>query len=236
MRPARRRRLRPKRLLAVLALLAALAAVFEVLEGPFFRLHHVAVRGGPQGLWRLSGLRFGVPLFSVRTAAADEQLLQKARYLATAAFERQWPDRLVLTVSYRSPVVVAAGVGGSLYGVDRTGRVLGKEPQNSGLPVLQGVAASLVHPYADLPQAAAAAAALAFSLHEAGFTVSEVVPGTTPQIYLPSGTEVFWPPAANTRKTLAELEAILAALQRRQVVAASIDLRLPQRPLVVLRK
>jgi cell division septal protein FtsQ len=235
-RRVRRRRVRPGRLLGFLAVVAVLVGVFELMQGPFLRLHAVSVHGGPQTLWRESGLRLGVPLWAVNTGAADRALLARARFLASATFSREWPDKLSLTVTYRTAVAAAAGANGRLFGIDATGRVLGPVAALSGLPILQGIDASLVRPYDDLSQRAARAADLAAGLRAAGLNVSEVVPGTSAQVYLPSGTEVLWPSTSNTRQTLEELQAILGALKRRGAVAASIDLRVPKRPLVVLRK
>ncbi len=236
-RKVRRRRLRPGRLLATLAVLAAAIAAAWLAYGPLLRLRSVAVVGGAPALWRASGIQLRTPLWQLRLGSADEELLRRERFLATAVFARRWPDRLILTVTSRVPVAAAAGASGTLYGVDRTGRVLAALPAAAKLPVLSGLAPNLVHPYADLPRDAQAAVSLAASLHAAGFAVAEVVPGaTSPQVYLPSGTEVLWPGTANTGRTLRELQAILAALKHKGAVAASIDLRLPNRPLVVLRK
>ncbi len=236
MRKVRRRRVRPGRLLGLLAVLAVLFGVYELAQGPYLRLQSVAVHGGPQTLWRKSGLTLGTPLWAVNVGVVDGQLLRRARYLQSALFVREWPDKLSLAVTYRSPVAAAAGAGGTLYGVDRTGRVLRAVPPQSGLPVVQGINAGLVRPYDDLPATVAQAVALLAALRSEGFKVSEVVPGTTPQLYLPSGTEVLWPNTSKVNQTLEELKAILAALRKRGAVAASIDLRLPTRPLVVLRK
>lgn len=236
-RKVRRRRLRrPRRLLAALLGVAVAAGLYVILTGPFLRLQTVAVTGGPQALWRAGGLRLGMPLWSIDLPAADAELLRRVPALASAAFRRNWPNRLTLRVTYRRPVAAVAGPQETLYGVDATGRVLTPLSAKSGFAVLGGVSPSMIAPYRDLSGKAVQAVTLAADLAAQGFRVAEVTATTPMQVYLPSGTEVLWPRTSKNIQTLTELKAVLAALQNRGAVAASIDLRVLSRPLVVLRK
>ncbi len=238
LRPVRRRlRLHWPRLLATLALLAVLVGLWQLERSPLLRLQHIVVRGGSERLVALSGLRLDEPLWSVDVAAVSRSLLRRAPYLKTALVRRQWPQTMEIQVSDRVPIAAVAGAGGAFYGVDQTGRVLAPLASAQGLTVLGGVPPGLVGRYRDLGGGGVhAALALIAGLQGERFQVSQVVAGSPIEVYLPSGTEVLWPQGTNLAATLRELQAIVKALQARGAVAASIDLRVADRPLVVLRR
>ncbi len=238
LRPVRRRRrLRWPRLLATLALLGAFAGLWQLERSPLLRLQHIVVLGGAQRLAELSGLTMDEPLWSVDAAAVSRNLLRRAPYLRTAAVRRQWPQTIEIRVSDRVPIAAVAGAGGAFWGVDRTGRVLAPLAGAQGLTVLGGVPARLIRRYRDLGGGGVRAAlGLIAGLRQARFQVSQVVAGGALAVYLPSGTEVLWPQGTNLAATLRELQAVLQALRARDAVAASIDLRVADRPLVVLRR
>lgn len=238
LRPVRRRRrLNGKRLLGTLAVLAVLAGLWQLERSPLLRVQHIVVTGGSGHLAALSGLRPGEPMWALDLGQAEQRLLARARYLRTATVRRRWPQTVEIAVTDRAPVAVVAGPGGALFGVDPTGRVLAKIGTGSGLPVLGGVAARSVGAYRDLRGAELPLAlGLVADFGVQRFKVSEVVSAAPLAVYLPSGTEVLWPQGANVAGTIRELRAVLAALQRKGARAASIDLRVPSRPLVVLRQ
>ena len=238
LRPVRRRRrLHWPRLLATMAVLAAVVGLWQLERSPLLRLQHVQVRGGPQVLWRLSGLRLDEPIWSVDTAAASRSLLTRAPYLRSAVVQRSWPQTVEIDVRYRVPLAAVVGPGGMLFGVDAAGRVLTPLGRTTRLVVLGGVRSSQVGRYRDLGGGQVhAALALIAALAAQHFAVSQVVARSPLAVYLPSGTEVLWPQGANTAGTLRELQAILGVLQHQGNVASSIDLRVTAHPLVVLRK
>lgn len=232
-RPGRRFRL----ILRTAVALLVVAALIGVLFSPIFALRTVRVLDGPQSLGQGIGIALGTPIWRINLRAAQTVLLRRHPGLASAEIGRVWPNSVTLQVSYRRPVAVALAGGGTVYGVDRSGRVLTRRASPGGLPLLGGVAAESVRRWAQLsapglPQALSVAA----QLEQLGFPFAEVVPGTTPTIYLDSGTQVRWPAASKAKSTLAALKSVLAALRRLGEVAATIDLRSPSRALVVQRR
>ncbi len=238
LRPVRRRRrLHWPRLLATLVVLAVLVGAWQLERSPLLRLQHVTVQGGAQRLASLSGLRMDEPLWSVHPQAVAAELLRRAPYLRTAVVLRQWPQTVEIKVQRRVALAAVAGQGGTFYGVDPSGRVLAPLSGAQGMTVLGGVATGLVARYRDLTGAQVHAALdLIAQLRAQHFAVSQVVPGPPLAVYLPSGTEVLWPQGTNVPATLSELGAIQRALKKQGAVAASIDLRVAQRPLVELRR
>lgn len=235
-RSRRRHRVRWGRLLRTLALLALFVAGIELVRSPLLRLQQIRVVGGPASLADLTGLRRGTLIWEIDLPKASTEMLGRAPYLLTARIVRHFPQSVTIYISYRHPVAAVAGPHGGFYGVDETGRVLTALGGPGALPVLGGVRAAQIRPYHDLGPLAARAAQLAAGLTAARFPVSQVLAQGPLAVYLPSGTEVLWPQPSNLRQTLAELRAILRALTAQGAVAASIDLRLPSRPLVVYRR
>ena len=238
LRPVRRRRrLHWPRLIATAVVLAALVGAWQLERSPLLRLQHVEVRGGRQALASLSGLRMDEPMWSVNTKAVARDLLRRAPYLRTAVVLRQWPQTVEIEVQRRVPVAAVAGRGGTFYGVDASGRILRPLAGTQGMTVLGGVATGQVGRYRDLRGTQVLAALdLIAELQAQRFPVSQVVAGPPLAVYLPSGTEVLWPEGTNVPGTLKELKAIELALRKQGAVAASIDLRVAQRPLVELRR
>lgn len=238
LRPVRRRRrLHWPRLLATLSLLVALVGLWQLERSPLLRLQRIEVQGGARRLATLSGLKLDEPLWSIDLRAAAERLLLRAPYLETAVVRRQWPQTVQIQVRDRVPIADVVGRGGTLYGVDASGRVLGPLSHPAGLPVLGGVPESLVERYRDLKgDRVHLALALTADLAAQHFRVSQVVAASPLAVYLSGGTEVLWPQGTNVAGTLRDLQAILRALANKGAVAASIDLRVADRPLVVLRQ
>ena len=233
----RRRRLNWPRLLTIMALLAALIGLYQLERSPLLRLQHIQVVGGSSALGRLSGLRLDEPLWSIDQRAAERHLLARAPYLRTAVVERQWPQSVRIVVTRRHPIAAVGGPGGTLWGVDAQGRVLTQLGHPAGMTVLGGVPAADVGRYRDLRGTQLhLALALVAAFARQDFRVSQVVASSPLIVYLPSGTEVLWPPGTNVAGTLRELQTILQALSGRGAVASSIDLRVAARPLVVLRR
>lgn len=232
-RPGPRFRLIVRTFVALVLVVAVLGLAFS----PFFEVRSVRVLGGPQSMAGELGLVPGIRIWQVNLKTAAENLLSRAPQLASAKVGRVWPNAVTVQISYRQPVAVAIAAGGALFGVDPTGRVLTEMAVPGNLPVLRGVAADRVHSWVRLRmKGLVSALSLATALEHLGFRFSEVVPGTSPTIYLESGTQVLWPGASNAQSTLAALRTVLAALVRNGQVAATIDLRSPSRPLLVLRK
>ncbi len=238
LRPVRkRRRLHWPRLLATLVVLAALVGAWQLERSPLLRVQHVEVQGGSPRLWTLSGLRLDEPMWSLDPVALSRELLRRAPYLRTAVVLRRWPQSVKIVVRDRVAIAAVAGPGGTFYGVDVTGRVLSPLANAQDMPVLGGIDPGLVARYHDLRgvQVVTALQLLA-GLAAQHFAVSQVAPGPPLAVYLSSGTEVLWPQGTNLAGTLRELEAIQHALKNEGAVAASIDLRVAQRPLVELRR
>lgn len=232
-RPGPRFRLIVRTLIALVLVAAVLGLAFS----PMFEVRTVRVTGGPQSMAGELGLQPGIRIWQVNVKAAAEQLLTRAPQLASAKVGRLWPNAVTVEISYRRPVAVALAASGALFGVDRTGRVLSQMTLPGSLPILRGVPSAKVHSWAQLQaKGLLRALALAATLEHLQFPFAEVLPGASPTVYLDSGTQVLWPVASKAESTLAALRTVLSALRRNGQVAATIDLRSPSRPLLVLRK
>lgn len=232
-RPGPRFRLIVRTLIALVLVVAVLGLAFS----PLFDVRTVRVTGGPQSMAGELGLQPGIRIWQVNVKAAAEHLLSRSPQLASAKVGRVWPNAVTVQISYRHPVAVALASDGAIFGVDQTGRVLAEMTLPGTLPVLRGVASAEVHSWAQIrAKGLLTALSLAAKLEHLQFRFAEVLPGASPTIYLDSGTQVLWPGASKAKSTLAALRTVLAALSQNGQVAATIDLRSPSRPLLVLRK
>lgn len=235
-RRRRRHRLRLGRLLLWGVLLAAAYGALQLWRSPLLRLQQIHVVGGPQSVAGLTGLRRGTLLWQLNLRQAGATLLRRAPQIASVRIALHYPHSASVYVRYRHAVAAVGGPDGGFYGVDPTGRVLTSIGGPGSLPVLTGVPVADVGAYRDLGKGAVQAVQLAASLSAAHFAVSQVAVGQPPVVYLPSGTQVLWPASSNLRATLSELSAILQKVAAQGAVAASVDLRLPSDPVVVLRR
>jgi cell division protein FtsQ len=123
--------------LAAVAILAG--AAWALLGSKFFVVRSVEVTG-PAGVSRTevladAGIRLGTPLIRINPSAVVRQV-ERITLVQSAQVRRAWPDKVVISVQERTPVLaVASGKGYQL--IDRFGvglwHVAGRPP---GKPVL----------------------------------------------------------------------------------------------------
>lgn len=131
-----RRRLRAVVVATVVVGLAV--GVLVVLHSPLFSARHVTVVGathtGRAAVVRAAGLRGEPPLVDVAPPAAAARV-EALPWVDTARVSRLWPDRVVVVVTERVPLVTVSAHGASFL-VDASGRVLARASGPSALPVL----------------------------------------------------------------------------------------------------
>ncbi|MCK8680442.1 cell division protein FtsQ/DivIB [Streptomyces lichenis] len=142
-RPAPRRRLPPARVLLLgLAALALAGGGAWVLYGSsWLRVEATAVSGTrvltPAQVEAAAGVPEGAPLASVDTEAIAGRLLRKLPRIDTVEVSRSWPDTVELTVTERTPVLLAASRGGYTE-IDATGfRYATVKRPPAGVPLLE---------------------------------------------------------------------------------------------------
>lgn len=119
-----RRRLHRVVSFGILAVVLALGWV--ALRSPLLAVDQVTVTGSshvtPAAIAAVSGIRPGVPMMDVSPGRAARRI-SSLPWVANATVSRQWPDRIRVTVTDRTPVAQVR-TGSSYALVDRSGRVL----------------------------------------------------------------------------------------------------------------
>jgi cell division protein FtsQ len=136
----------------VVAVASALGIAWLVVQSPFLAVDTITVKGASResaaAVQAAAGVKDGSALLLVDTAAVARRV-EKLPWVAQAKVERELPTSLTITVLERSPIAWVRrpvpsgspeGTLGAIVVVDRSGRVLGDEPQPPvGLPELIGV-------------------------------------------------------------------------------------------------
>jgi cell division protein FtsQ len=174
----------------------------------------------------------------------DVQLGPSARgvealpWVGRATVERQWPGRVRISITERTPAAATPGQDGGVVLVDATGRVLDRvDTAPAGLPVLAGLppagpAGSTLS--ADGVAAVTVAVALPPDVRTRTAAVGPVG-GTTGEVELrltPDGTVRLGPPDDLAAKFDA-IRAVLAQVDLRNL--AVLDVRVPDSPILTRR-
>ena len=140
----------------------------------------------------MSGVVPGTPLIRVNTARAAARI-EKISQVSSAQVTRSWPNRLVIVVRERTPVLVLPAYGGGYDVADADGVVLQQAARRpAGLPLYPTVA-----PEGALrgdPSLAAAAAVLGELPARVRRSVTSVIAPTPDQVTLrlAGGITVLW--------------------------------------------
>ncbi len=122
----RRRRGRWWLIAAVLA--AVLVGTWFLTRTPLLDVDRIDVRGAvattADDIVAASGLRTGEALLEVDTAAAASHI-RELPYVQSASVVRKWDGLVIITVTERVPVAIAASADGVAMLIDSSGRVIG---------------------------------------------------------------------------------------------------------------
>lgn len=216
-------------------------AAAVVRDHPYFAVTQIALRGAA-GLDRevvlgAANLRSGMSVWAVSPALARENIEALAG-VRRARVWREFPDRVVVQVSVRSPMAIAVFDG--LHFLDRSGHLLGpvRAGDSMNLPFVTGMSAEHVDG-AGLPVLRRALRLVRLcEQQKCGGGVSEVhidpaqglvlIPRRTPVPIL-----VGW---GAWRHKLERLERILAAWEGQAFRLATIDVTFPRAVVVKLRE
>ncbi|MHB1505690.1 MAG: cell division protein FtsQ/DivIB [Sulfobacillus sp.] len=232
---ASRRLIRRRVLTAVAALAVAAALVWLVLAGPWFTIRQIRVQGGPAQLFQDTGLKLGQPLFSAPLIRAQQTLLARAPWLASATVSALFPDQLLISVTLRRPVALAFVGAGDLIGLDASGVTLPVTAKDqAAYPYLTGVLVPAT-PYQKVASSAGLGA-LTFLLDlplPLRSEVSElVVSKGQVSVYLLAGTEVALGAPTSLSQKASLLAQILAQAQAKGLIVTRVDLSQPAAPAV----
>jgi cell division protein FtsQ len=132
-------------LLAPLALLAVIGGcagavrflpglVDSVIHHPYFAVQQIVLHGAQalshDAVLRQAGLRAGMSIWDIGPSVTEERIEELA-WVQRARVRREFPNRVVVSVTERAPFAIAVVEG--LQYLDRSGRVLG--PVRAGAPI-----------------------------------------------------------------------------------------------------
>ncbi len=144
--------------LAAVAIVAGVA--WALLDSRFFVVRNIQVTGthlvSQADVRAAAGIRLGLPLVRVDGAAAARRV-EQIRQVQSARVSTQWPDRMTISVTERTPVLAVPGAGGYQL-IDKYGVAV--EPAAAppaGLPLLLVPAGTVVSALRGSPAVYAAA-------------------------------------------------------------------------------
>ncbi|MDP9298853.1 MAG: FtsQ-type POTRA domain-containing protein [Actinomycetota bacterium] len=222
----------PGRWVVALAVcVVAAAGSFALTYTPVFRATTIQVEGagsiGQRRLQTLSGVRFGVNVFRLDTAAVERRLEQDPR-IETATVVRRLPSTVVIDVTVRVPVArIADGLGGAdVVGAD--GTRMGAATTGKPLPELVWAGGRIPN-QAGTRVAASAAAAMSTDLRGRVRRIVTAADGSI-RLLLRSGVPVSYGPPTDLVAKGQAVEAVLrwASPQGRAITA--IDVNVPGAP------
>ena len=233
----RLRRLASAAVATAVLLLAALATRSSLLD-----VDRVVVTGTERtpigAVLEASAIEAGDPMTDVDVAAAARRI-ETLPWVDTATVRRQWPARVAVAVTERTPVATLPADGGGWAIVDADGRVLERTPeQPAALPMLGGVAPAGPPGAPVAPEAAdvlVVAAALPETLAERVAAVAAAGDGGARHVRLelrPGGVVELGRPDLLEQKLLAVL-AVLEDVAPEAV--ATLDVRVPSAPVLTRR-
>ena len=140
-----KRRRRGRWWLIAACVIAVLVGAWFLTRTPLLDVDRIDVRGAVvttvDDIVSASGIRTGQALLEVDTSAAAAHIKQLS-YVETASVVRNWDGLVVITVTERVPVAIAASADGVAMLIDRSGRVIGPHTAGDGVEtVLIGVEA-----------------------------------------------------------------------------------------------
>jgi cell division protein FtsQ len=213
-RPRIRSRARWRAALFALALTAIVAgAAWALLGSRLLAVRSVVVTGTrlvPQSeVLAVAGIEPGTPLIRVNTAKVAARV-ETIPQVQSARVTRSWPDRVVIAVRERTPVLAVPAPGGGFDLVDPDGVIVrwaARRP--SGLPPY--LTTAVVSSLRGDPDVWAAAAVLGDLPDRLRASVISVTVPSTDQVTLrlTHGVTVLWGGTGNAREKAAELGALM---------------------------
>jgi cell division protein FtsQ len=235
-----RRRLRV--LVGITAVVAVGCGGWAATGSPLLDVDQVVVDGSAHtptaDVVAAAHLRRGRPMVDVDVGGAQRGV-ERLPWVASADVRRQWPGRVRIVVTERTPVAVTGSAVGANALVDASGRILDKvEEAPPGLAVLSGLApagpvGSVLEP--DGIAALSVALALPAELRDRTTGVAPTM-GTTGEVELrlaPEGTIRLGLPDHLDAK-FAAIRAVLAQVDLRNL--AVLDVRRPDSPILTRRE
>jgi cell division protein FtsQ len=220
-----RRRLR--RLIAAASIVATVLVAAAVVWSPVLAVHTIDVRGAGaehDAVLRAAGVHAGDPMLFLHAGAAAAAI-RRLPDVAAATVERDFPTRVTIKVTLRTPVAWAPLAPGQFAVIDIHGRVMAVDPSMPiGLPVLTGLKVPGVGGHVAAP-VAEAAAALGPDLRSRVTAILSTPTGLVAVIY--GGPQVRFGDATHLADKAEAADAVLRALVH---PASYIDVSVPSAP------
>lgn len=199
------------------------------LGSPWLRVEEVGITGAGSAeqaeIQRMTEPLLGQPLVKVDTLALAEEI-STIRPVERADVSREWPRRLAVTVTPRTPVVAVKNARGELELVDATGVAYA----SAGEAPPEVPTVSVAHP--DDPREASSAAAMISALEPGQRAVISDVRVSSPEDvrFFLDGVEVIWGGPADGKVKA----AVLAVLAGQEGLGA-INVSAPDSPVTTAR-
>jgi cell division septal protein FtsQ len=214
-------------------------AVVVVLNSPAFRVSSIVVEGhgylSREDVLSAAGVRTGDRMITFRPAAARSSLL-KLPHVAAAEVRRVWPRGVRIVLRERTGLaLLPCGTGWVEVASDGVAIQLHVALEATGLPVLEGVDATLVGVGERVPgvNARTALEALAIAAARSEPARRAVLATTGLELELMDGTWLYLGAAGSVVETrISAALAILEELRARGQRAAYIDVRVPGQPVI----
>ncbi len=233
-----RRERRKGRFTFFFLLFLVMLALYSFLHSAFFTVKGIVVQGNSyftrEEILSFADLSMGRNIFTMDTKASGAALASQPR-IAHATIRKQYPDKLLVDVSERTPVAILS-YGGSFLELDKSAYVLGVLGDNQPveLPLITGQSPSYVRTGAKLeqPQIADATAICGALGEDLGHQIAEVSVEDPKNIILLtlSRVEVWWGPADQLNEKAAVLSTLTGELADK--AGRLLDLRAPKSPVL----
>lgn len=231
-------RLRPRgvAVLGLLVLCLVAGAANWVIRSPFLSLRRVVVVGASSSIFSGTGLRKGIPLWTVNLEGTTTHLLRTTPWLQSATVSRVFPDELLIRATPRHAIALVTTTGGGIFGVDPFGIVLPEGAQGeASLPYLTGVVAP-TKVYGRISSADGKSALTFLRDLPSGIRreASELaIEKGSIDLYLLDGTRVLVGGGTSLAVKARELDAILRDAAGKGLTVTQVDLTNPAAPTVM---
>jgi cell division protein FtsQ len=221
-------------LAAIIGVLVVVAGAWRVTDSALFHMRSLHVKGarhlGAQEVGRLGGLGPGTNVLWLRPGSVAAAIRQDP-WVLSVRVSRTLPSTITIEVVERTPVAAVAGSPPLLVASD--GVVLGPAGPHASLPLISAPTTPAIGGRlpATIP-ALAVLAALPAGLRGAVTQVGvDATTGLT--LTLRDGARVVYGDASDAAAKGAALDAVLSWARANDVIAASIDVRVPGAPALV---
>ena len=222
------------------SLLSAITALVLIAHMSLLSVRHVHISGdkmtSEQAILVASGLGTHPPLIDINIGEIAASI-KRLPWIDTVSVARSWPDSVTIAVTERNPVAALPETKSSVAIVDATGRVLefvAHEPKNL-VPLVMPAAPLIAGSRLNAKGVALAKVAAAVPISILGKIHALQESSVGVEITLQSGTLVELGQASELAQKMVALDTLLSTPSVVLGPRSSVDLRVPDAPVVTSR-